>query len=145
MQTVVIASLGKRERVEIARRLAHETLPCPARRLEFVCYARQSIDPATRHPQFEMNYTTGSNVRDHLSLHPTEESSHWFLLDIAMGREFGYRLLGLAPADVFAPIPRLWCLEAIVDSLSWHRKHELTSANVVLNACRGWLYAVTGA
>ncbi len=144
VQAVVTESLSKRECRDIASSLVHQRLPCPARRLEFVCYAQSSINPATRHPQFELNFNTGAGEHNHLSLDPTEESSHWFVLDIAMGRAIGRSLVGPEPAQVFAPIPRIWQLEAIADSLAWHRTHEFTSANSVLNACRGWRYAETG-
>jgi len=144
VQAVVTESLSKHECTDIASSLSHQRLPCPARRLEFVCYAQSSINPATRHPHFELNFNTGAGEPDHLSLNPAEESSHWFVLDIAMGRELGRTLVGPEPAQVFAPIPRIWQLEAIADSLAWHRTHEFTSANSVLNACRGWRYAVTG-
>ena len=144
VQAVAVHSIQKRERHEIARSLSHDALPCPARRLEFVCYTKSAVCPATRHPQFELNLNTGANERDHLSLDPGEEPSHWFLLDIAMGRELGRSLMGPPPAQAFSPIPRLWQLEAIADSLAWHQEHEPTSANTVLTACRGWQYAVTG-
>lgn len=144
VQAVVTESLSKRECTDIASSLTHQRLPCPARRLEFVCYAQSSINPATRHPLFELNFNTGAGEHDHLSLNPAEESSHWFVLDIAMGRAIGRSLVGPEPAQVFAPIPRIWQLEAIADSLAWHRTYEFTSANSVLNACRGWRYAVTG-
>jgi hypothetical protein len=145
VQAVVTESLGKRERKQLAGFLTHRMLPCPARRLEFVCYARPSICAATRHPQFEVNFNTGPGEQDHLSLDPGEESSHWFLLDIALGRALGRPLIGPEPAQVFGPIPRLWQLEAIADSLAWHSDNEPTSANTVLNACRGWRFAETGA
>ncbi|GIV96916.1 MAG: hypothetical protein KatS3mg057_1573 [Herpetosiphonaceae bacterium] len=144
VQAVVASSLSEQERRELAGSLLHQALPCPARRLEFVCYARPCIDPASRPPQFELNLNTGAGETDHLAVDPSGESSHWFLLDIAIGRELGYRLFGPAPATVFAPIPRLWQLEAILDSLRWHREHEAASRNSILNACRGWRYAVTG-
>jgi len=145
VQAVVSGSLSEREREEIAGILAHQTLPCPARRLEFVCYALPSISAATRHPRFELNFNTGADEPDHLSLDPSEEASHWFLLDIAIGRALGHPLMGPQPAQLFSPVPRLWHLEAIADSLVWHSVHEPTSANMVLNACRGWRYAATGA
>jgi len=144
VQAVLTESLSKCECTDIASSLDHQRLPCPARRLEFVCYAQSSINPATRHPHFELNFNTGAGEHNHLSLDPTEESSHWFVLDIAIGRAIGRTLVGPEPAQVFAPIPRIWQLEAISDSLAWHRTHELISANSVLNACRGWRYAVTG-
>jgi len=144
VQAVVTESLSKRNRKQIAGLLTHQVLTCPARRLEFVCYARTSVYPASRYPQFELNFNTGAGEEDHISLDPAEESSHWFLLDIAMGRALGRPLLGPEPAQVFAPIPRIWQLEAIAESLVWHSEHEPTSANTVLNACRGWRYVATG-
>ena len=44
---------------------------------------------------------------------------------------------------LFAEIPQVWQLEAIVDSLDWHRRHELSNPSTVLNACRSWLYVDT--
>ncbi len=143
VQAVVGDRLSNHECREIAGLLAHQSLPCPARKLEFVCYAQPAINPATRHPRFDLNFNTGAGQADHLALDPAEEASHWFLLDIALGRELGRSLLGPAPAAMFGAIPRLWQLEAIRDSLEWHREHEFASANSVLNACRGWRYAVT--
>jgi hypothetical protein len=128
----------------LTRRLTHRVLPCPARLLELVCYARDAVDPASRHPRFELNFNTGRAIVDHLALDPAEESSHWFLLDIAFGRELGVALLGPPPAEIFAPVPRVWTLEALADSLAWHAAHEPASVNAVLNACRSWRFAATG-
>lgn len=143
VQAVVTTPLGERQCRELAGTLKHASLPCPTRRLEFVCYAQPSIQPASRHPQFELNLNTGAHERDRLTLDHTEEASHWFLLDIAIGRELGHALFGPESSSVFAPIPRLWQLEAIADSLAWHSAHEPASANSILNACRGWRYANT--
>ncbi|KAH7014544.1 streptomycin 3''-adenylyltransferase [Microdochium trichocladiopsis] len=143
VQAVVEEPLTPGEKQAIIQRLTQQVLPCPARKLEFVVYARGSVNPASRHPRFEINLNTGPHEPDHVCLDPEGESSHWFLLDIAMGSASGRSLHGPAVADVFAPIPRRWTLEAIADSLEWHRANELTSANSVLNACRGWRYIAT--
>ncbi len=144
VQVVVADDLTGDESAELARRLAHTALPCPARRLELVCYTRAAIDPATRHPRFSLNFNTGSDLAaDRLTRDPAAEASHWFLLDIALGRELGRALLGPPPAQLFAPIPRRWCLEALLDSLRWHGTNEAASANSLRNACRGWRYAAT--
>src|SRR5215207_10564221 len=39
VQVVTAEPLGVTEKQELARRLSHRVLPCPARQLEFVCYA----------------------------------------------------------------------------------------------------------
>ena len=144
VQIVVADTLTRDERLRLARSLAHTVLPCPARRLEFVCYTQTAVDPATRYPHFLLNFNTGGDLTvDRLVLDPAEEASHWFLLDIAMGRALGRALFGPPPARVFAPIPRRWCLEALVDSLRWHESNEVASTNSLRNACRGWRYAAT--
>jgi Domain of unknown function (DUF4111) len=38
----------------------------------------------------------------------------------------------------------VWVLDALMESLRWHRTHDLGSPNSVLNACRGWRWAETG-
>lgn len=144
VQAIVNEHLGWQEKGELARLLSQAELPCPAAKLEFVCYALQNINPESRDPRFELNLNTGPGMEDHLTLDPGEESSHWFLLDIAMGRETGKTLYGPSPAELFGSIPRLWVLEAISESLDWHQQHELVSPNSVLNAARGWRYIVTG-
>ena len=144
VQAVVEAPLNAHERVALAMRLAHAELPCPARRLEFVCYDRAAVEAAHRHPRFQLNFNTGAGGLHHLSTDPSAEASHWFLLDIALGRERGRTLHGEPLEQVFGAVPRKWVLEAMEDSLVWHEESEPASANAVLNACRAWRYAVTG-
>lgn len=143
VHAVLSDSIDRLQCAEIAKYLSHRILPCPATRLDFVCYTRAAVDPAQRTPHFELNLNT-SEVFEQVMFEPSVEASHWFLLDIAIGRELGYALYGPSPTDIFAPIPRVWQLVAIRESLEWYRAHDLASPNSVLNACRGWRYAVTG-
>lgn len=143
VQAVVSESLSVLQREELARCLSHTGLPCPATRLDFICYSRSSIDPAHRHPHFELNFNT-CGIFEQLMLEPVAEADHWLLLDIAIGRELGHALLGPPPGAIYAPIPRAWQLQAISEALAWHQMHDIASPNNVLNACRGWRYAVTG-
>lgn len=132
------------QRRALAQRISHAQLPCPARRLEFVLHDARAVAVAQRSQAWLMNFNTGAHAADKLSFDPSSEASHWFLLDIALGRRLGRALRGPPPAEVFAPIPRAWQLDAIVASLAWHRQHEPQSANTVLNAARGWRFALTG-
>ncbi|RAK73463.1 uncharacterized protein BO72DRAFT_488922 [Aspergillus fijiensis CBS 313.89] len=118
VQAIVTDRLSTVEKQAVISRLTHAALPCPATKLEF--------------------------VPDHISLDPANESSHWFLLDIAMGRQLGRSLCGPDPTHAFGAIPQRWILEAIADSLDWHHENELSSPNSILNACRGWQFIVTG-
>jgi hypothetical protein len=143
VQAIVKERLEPSEKQGIIQQVNQQTLPCPARKLEFVVYAAKDVNPASRHPRFELNLNTGPHEPDHISLDPAQESSHWFLLDIAIGRETGCALYGPAPTELFAPIPKHWILKAIADSLEWHKANELTSSNSVLNACRSWRFIAT--
>lgn len=144
VQAIVKDQLNTVDKQTVISRLNQAALPCPATKLEFVVYAQSAVYPASRHPRFELNLNTGHHQPDHISLDPANESSHWFLLDIAMGRELGRSLYGPDTTDAFGAIPRRWMLEAIANSLEWHRANELNSANSVLNACRGWRFIDTG-
>lgn len=145
VQAIVKDPLDTAQKQGIISRLKHAVLPCPATKLELVVYAQSTAYPATRHPRFELNLNTGLHQpMDHISLDPENESSHWFLLDIAMGRDLGRSLCGPPVSDVIGVIPRRWVLEAIMNSLEWHQANEPNSANSVLNACRGWRFIVTG-
>lgn len=144
VQAIVRDPLDTVDKQAVICRLNQAALPCPATKLEFVVYAQGAVCPASRHPRFELNLNTGLHQPDHVSLDPANESSHWFLLDIAMGRELGRNLHGPATTDAFGAIPRRWILEAIANSLDWHQANELNSANSVLNACRGWRFITTG-
>ncbi|GES61652.1 streptomycin 3''-adenylyltransferase [Aspergillus terreus] len=143
VQAIVKNPLDTVDKEAIIRRLNQAALPCPATKLELVVYAQSAVYPACRHPRFELNLNTGRHQPDHISLDPANESSHWFLLDIAMGRELGRSLHGPDTTNAFGAIPRHWILEAIANSLDWHQANELNSANSVLNACRGWRFIVT--
>ena len=144
VQAVVKDSLPTSDKHAIISRLNQKALHCPATKVEFVVYAMHAVHPASRHPRFELNLNTGPHQADHVGLDPTKESSHWFLLDIAMGRELGRCLYGPEVSKVFEAIPRCWVLEAMQDSLEWHRSNESRSANSVLNACRIWQYTASG-
>lgn len=143
VQAIVKDPLETVDKQAVICRLNQGALPCPATKLEFVVYAQSAVYPASRHPRFELNLNTGLHQPDHISLDPANESSHWFLLDIAMGRELGRNLHGADTTDAFGAIPRRWILEAIANSLEWYQANELNSANGVLNACRGWRFIVT--
>ncbi|KAI7151297.1 hypothetical protein KC316_g15299, partial [Hortaea werneckii] len=136
-----LSDIGKQAIISLLNQAA---LPCPATKLEFVVYARKAVHPASRHPRFELNLNTGPDQSDHFGFDPSKESSHWFLLDIAVGRELGRCLYGLDKSEVFGVIPPRMVLDAIVDSLEWHRLNESKSANSVLNACRSWQYIASG-
>jgi predicted nucleotidyltransferase len=74
---------------------AAESLPCPARKLELVVYARG----AERHA---LNVNTGELVH----FEPDEDPAFWFVLDRAIAEQHSIPLLGPAWEDSFEPVPR---------------------------------------
>jgi predicted nucleotidyltransferase len=71
-----------------------ESLPCPARKLELVVYARGS----DRH---ELNVNTGELV--HFS--PDDDPAFWFVLDRSIAEQHSVALLGPPWEDTFVPVP----------------------------------------
>lgn len=143
VQAVIVKSLEPQVYRNLAAKLSHTSIPCPARKLEFVLYTKENAARKSQNPQYELNLNTGKDMDDYLGLHSTEDR-HWFLLDIASGIDLGIALYGPEPKEVFAH-PRLdWIFESLLDSISWHVKNEATSPNSILNACRGLRFAETG-
>lgn len=112
-QPLIAQPLTEAEYRALATAISHAALPCPARKLEFVLYTRAAVATPSRRPQFALNFNTGAGLPGHLGLDPAAEASHWFVLDIALGRELGRALMGPPPAEVFAPLPREWVLSAL--------------------------------
>jgi hypothetical protein len=141
---VVRATLAAHEKHAIVERVRDEALPCPARGLELVVYARAAVASGTTEPGFELNLNTGSRMTFRLDLEPDPSERHWFAIDRAILYERGVRIAGAPIASVFAPIPHDRLLPVVVESLRWHLDGETRSAESVLNACRALRYALDG-
>ena len=77
-------------------------------------------------------------------LDSTQEAGHWFLLDLAVGRELGVALLGPDPKGVIGEVKRECVIDALRESVNWWERNEGTSTDAVLKACRGWRWARCG-
>ncbi|KAI5460776.1 hypothetical protein BGZ63DRAFT_357977 [Mariannaea sp. PMI_226] len=127
----------------LSRIISHASIPCPARKLEFVLFTKANAAKQTTRPAFEMNFNTGKGMDDYVNLNYETESRFWFVVDIAMGREMGRPLLGPPPSALFAA-PRLDCLlDCLIESLAWHRQNGPVTYDGILNACRALRYAKT--
>ncbi|PBK60965.1 hypothetical protein ARMSODRAFT_1065711, partial [Armillaria solidipes] len=92
VQAVISSPLPQSTYRELATQLGHSTIPCPARKLEFVLYTKDAV--AAANPQFKLNFNTGDGMADYVCLDPSQEATHWFLLDIASGGERGWHSWG---------------------------------------------------
>jgi hypothetical protein len=140
--TRTVAPVDRRRAV--AELIGPRTLPCPAQGLEFVWYARAEVRPLGDPPQFQLNLNGGPQREHKLQFGPGPEAAHWFVIDLAIGRETAVPLAGPPLAEVAAPIPLPRLLTALTQSLTWHDHHVPDSPNRVLNAARAVRFLRTG-
>ncbi|KAL4755899.1 uncharacterized protein BDW70DRAFT_145733 [Aspergillus foveolatus] len=130
---------------QLSRKISHASIPCPARKLEFVLFTKANAALQTNSPQFEMNLNTGRDMEDdYINLDPSTDPRFWFLIDLAMGRVLGTALFGPPAGEVFAAPKLEWILDSLIESLDWHRQQLLLTSDGVLNACRALRFARTG-
>jgi predicted nucleotidyltransferase len=144
LSIVITSQLPIARYQSLASVISHAALPCPARKLEFVLYTYETVNDLTRFPKFEMNFNTGMGMDDHLVFDPSNEAGHWFLLDLAAGRQLGVPLLGPAPQEVIGEIKQEWVVDALSEGLEWWCENASASPDAALNACRAWRWIETG-
>jgi hypothetical protein len=122
----------------VVSELRHESLPCPARRLELVVYLAETARSGSAAPDFELNLNTGASspVSVQRSGDPGDVGGHWFAIDRSILSQAGVALFGPPAGEVFAPIPLEELTPVLIESLRWHREHAAEPSDAVLNACR---------
>ncbi|KAI8721430.1 hypothetical protein NCS52_00590500 [Fusarium sp. LHS14.1] len=123
--------------------ISNHSLPCPARKLEFVLFTKANAARQAPDPKFEMNFNTGKGMEDYINLDSQSEPRFWFLLDIAVGRELGKSIFGPPPDALFAAPSPECVFNCMIESLSWHRQNGPVDHNGILNACRQLRYEKT--
>ena len=126
------------------------TRSCPARGIEFTLYARAvASSPAlgadvesALGADFEINVNGGPGMGRDIHLDSRTEPAFWYVIDRAVAHRSAVAICGPPPADVFADVSRHDLLDAMIDSMRWHRAHEEESLHSVLNATRAWRFAV---
>jgi predicted nucleotidyltransferase len=110
---------------------AAEAVPCAARKLELVVYARG----AERH---ELNVNTGELVH----FDPDDDPGFWFVIDRAIAEQHSIALLGPPWRDVFPPVPREAVVDALEEALAFEGWDDPSGAAVA--AARGRIWRETG-
>jgi hypothetical protein len=142
IQAVCAHTLTLARKQEIVDALAHPGLVCPARGCEFVLYQQAVVTEANARGAYEINLNSGPRMALHVSYDPAEDPAFWFVLDRAILRDHGLRLVGPEPRELVAPIPYAWLRQALLTALRWHATNDLdVGVDSVLNACRAWRYA----
>ena len=138
------APLSEARLRSLASLLSHQRIPCPARQLELVLYPEAEISSPAPRPRFALNLNTGRGRLDHVGLDPGAEPSHWFLIDLSIGRQTGVALDGPSPSELIGEPGRDDLLAALIESIDWHEAKAGPTPSAVLNACRAWRFVITG-
>ena len=115
---------------------SHESLPCPARKLELVAYTRPQVAAPRRNQRWELNLNTGPGVNS-AGFDPMAESWHWFVLDLAQAREHAVPLYGPHPHELVGEVKEELVADALSASVAWYALHE-PGPDLVLAAARAW-------
>ena len=129
------------ERPPLADALFATTASCPARGLEFSLYRREVAASAPVGADFEVNVNGGPKMDRVIHLDSRTEPRFWYVLDRAIAHRCGVVICGPPPRGVFADVPRRVLLDAMIESMRWHRENEKATLYSVLNASRAWRFA----
>jgi hypothetical protein len=141
---VTTSALTDPQRRTVASAVIDASARCPARGLEFTLYRQDVVRSPRAGADFEVNANGGPRMATVVHLDPTLESGFWYVLDRAVAHRSGLAIAGPQAHVLFADVPRSTLLEAMEESMAWHRAHEKATLYSVLNACRAWRFAVEG-
>ena len=92
---------------------------------------------------WELNLNTGAAEPLHVGTDPAAEPWHWFVIDLALGRDHAVALAGPPPAELIGPVPRELALDALAEAVAWYARHE-PGEPAFLAAARAWRYFEEG-
>lgn len=121
------------------------TRSCPARGLEFTLYWRAVAESPPAAADFEINVNGGPRMARDIHLDSGAEPGFWYVIDRPVAHRCGVAIYGPPPAEVVADASRTALLDAMIESMRWHREHEKATLYSVLNATRAWRFAVEDA
>ena len=134
------AALTRSQKQHVAAAIVEVSTTCPARGLEFTLYRREVARSLPMGAEFEVNANGGPGMARAIHLDPSAEPGFWYVLDRAIAHRAGVVIGGPLPSQLFADVPRPTVLDALYQSMNWHRIHEKATLYSVLNACRAWRF-----
>jgi hypothetical protein len=138
-------AIPDQDKPPIADAVFDTTMSCPARGLEFTLYRREVAGSSPVDADFEINVNGGPRMARSIHLESRAEPGFWYVLDRAIAHRCGVVICGPPPVEVFAEVSRTLLLDAMVESMRWHREHEKATLYSVLNASRAWRFAAEDA
>jgi len=135
------AALTHSQRHSVASAVVEASAACPARGLEFTLYRREIAASRPGGADFEVNANGGPRTPTTVHMDASAERGFWYVLDRAVAHRSGLTISGPPAREIFADVPRSSLLDAMSESMAWHRAHEKATLYSVLNACRAWRFA----
>lgn len=144
VSAVTRAAVSRKRLERVAERVAHERLPCPARKLELVVYPLAAVVVPTVEPGFLLNLNTGAGAGTHVDYEPVAGERHWFAIDRSVLAGHGVALCGPPAAETFVPPTHGELLRLLADTLRWHLREAPDDEDGALNAARALHFARNG-
>ena len=135
------SALTAPQKQHVASAVVEASAACPARGLEFTLYRREIVGSRPVGADFEVNANGGPRMPTAVHLDARVEPGFWYVLDRAIAHRSGLAISGPPARRIFADVPRNTLLQAMYESMVWHRAHEKATLYSVLNACRAWRFA----
>ena len=134
------SALSDSHKQGVASAVVEASATCPARGLEFTLYRREIVGSPPAGADFEVNANGGPRMPTAVHVDATAEPGFWYVLDRAIAHRSGRAISGPPAHRIFADVPRSTLLDAMYQSMAWHRAHEKATLYSVLNACRAWRF-----
>jgi predicted nucleotidyltransferase len=141
MAAVSESALSDPQKQRVASAIVEASAACPTRGLEFTLYRREVARSRPTGADFEVNANGGPRMPTDVHIHAAAEPGFWYVLDRAIAHRSGVAISGPPSRTIFADVPRSMLLDAMYESMAWHRAHEKATFYSVLNACRAWRFA----
>ena len=138
---VSASALTGAQKQAVASAVVDASAACPARGLELTLYRRDVVSSAPVAADFEVNANGGPRMATAVHLDAAAEPGFWYVLDRAIAHRSAVAVSGPPARVLFADVSRGALLEAMQESMAWHRAHEKATLYSVLNACRAWRFA----
>jgi hypothetical protein len=128
--------------LDLAARLDHRRLPCPASGLEFVLYSTAIVTTPSTDAGYLLNLNTGPELAPVADLGSPSAPAFWFVLDRAVAAQSGEAVIG-PPAQTLFRVPPAQQLLPVVLAAVKAQKQDRSDLldNAVLNACRAVRFA----
>ena len=128
--------------LDLAARLDHRRLPCPASGLEFVLYPRAIVTTPSTEAGYLLNLNTGPELPPVTDLNSSSAPAFWFVLDRAVTAQSGEAVIGPPTQTLFRVPPAQQLLPVVLAAVEAQKQGSSDLLdNVVLNACRALRFA----